>query len=368
MIPAALTTTFSPETARAWVDVDLAALVANARKVAAVSGSRLLPMVKANGYGLGAVDVARALEVVDPWGFGVASIEEGESLRFAGITRPILVVTPLVPPLIGRYIQLDLRPAVGDPAALDAWVAQGDRPFHLEIDTGMSRAGVRWNDAAALERIRSTLNMARAWEGVFTHFLDSESDANTTALQWRRFQQILDALPRRPSLVHAANSAAALQGSRYAADLVRPGIFLYGGAAGAAIPQPVASLRARVVALRCLAPGDTVGYGGSFRADRRCNIATLAIGYADGFPRSARGSQPGVRQIELNGRLVPLVARVTMDMCMVLADEAVAVGDVGTVYGGLVSLDQQADWAGTISYELLTRIGPRIHREYRHSP
>ena len=97
MIPAALTTTFSAETARAWVDVDLAALVANARKVAAVSGSRLLPMVKANGYGLGAVEVARALEVVSPWGFGVASIEEGESLRSAGITRPILVATPLIP-------------------------------------------------------------------------------------------------------------------------------------------------------------------------------------------------------------------------------------------------------------------------------
>ena len=212
------------------------------------------------------------------------------------------------------------------------------------------------------------MKTARAWEGVFTHFLDSESDADTTALQWRRFQQTLEELPRRPSLVHAANSAAALQGSRYAADLVRPGIFLYGGAAGSAIAQPVAALRARVVAFRCLEPGDTVGYGGSFRADRRCNIATLAVGYADGFPRSARGSQPGVREIELNGRLVPLVARVTMDMCMALVDEAVAVGDVGTIYGGLVSLDQQADWAGTISYELLTRIGPRVHREYRNSP
>src|SRR5215204_6820433 len=133
MIPAALTTTFSPETARAWVDVDLAALVANARKVAAVSGSRLLPMVKANGYGLGAVEVARALEAVDPWGFGVASIEEGESLRSAGITRPILVATPLGPQLIARYLALDLRPAIGDPDTLHAWTAQSERPFHLEI-------------------------------------------------------------------------------------------------------------------------------------------------------------------------------------------------------------------------------------------
>src|SRR5215217_4127244 len=109
MIPAALTITFSPETARAWVDVDLAALVANARKVAAVSGSRLLPMIKANGYGLGAVDVARALEAVDPWGFGVASNEEGDSPRSPGISLPILVGNPLGPQLIARYIELDLR-------------------------------------------------------------------------------------------------------------------------------------------------------------------------------------------------------------------------------------------------------------------
>jgi alanine racemase len=364
MIPAALTTTFSPETARAWVDVDLAALVANARKVAAVSGSRLLPMIKANGYGLGAVAVARALDAVDPWGYGIASFEEGESLRSAGVTRPLLVATPLLPQWIERYLQLDLRPAIGDPAALQAWVARTEHPFHLEIDTGMSRAGVRWDDRVALGQVAGILKTARGWEGVFTHFLDAETDDEGTALQWRRFQQVLEAFHRRPSLIHAANSAAALQGTRYAADLVRPGIFLYGGAAGREIPQPVAALRARVVAVRSLRAGDTVGYGASWRADRACVSATLSVGYADGFPRSARGSAPGLRELELNGRIVPLVARVTMDMCMVLVDGPVAVGDVGTVYGGLVSLDQQAEGAGTISYELLTRIGPRVSRRY----
>src|SRR3954454_16334872 len=102
--------TFPSETSRAWVDVDLAALAANARRVAAVSGSRLLPMVKANGYGLGAVEVARALQPLDPWGFGVASIDEAEVLRTAGITQPLLVVTPLMPQWIARYLELDLRP------------------------------------------------------------------------------------------------------------------------------------------------------------------------------------------------------------------------------------------------------------------
>src|SRR3954465_2106471 len=150
MIPAALTTTFSAETARAWVDIDLAALVANARTVAAVSGSRLLPMVKANGYGLGAVEVARALEALDPWGFGVASVDEAAVLRAAGITRPLLLVTPLMPQWIDRCLQLDVRPAIGDPAALEAWTGQTERPFHLEVDTGMSRAGIRWDDGASL--------------------------------------------------------------------------------------------------------------------------------------------------------------------------------------------------------------------------
>src|SRR3954447_1694065 len=107
--------TFPSETIRAWVDVDLAALVANARTVAAISGSRLLPMVKANGYGLGAVEVARALEVVDPWGFGVASVDEAESLRSAGITRPILVMTPFLSAEIEHYLKWDLRPSIGDP-------------------------------------------------------------------------------------------------------------------------------------------------------------------------------------------------------------------------------------------------------------
>jgi alanine racemase len=360
--------TSSSETLRAWVDVDLGALVANARKVAAVSGSRLLPMVKANGYGLGAVEVARALHSLDPWGYGVASWEEGETLRAAGITRPILVVTPLLPHWIRNCLELDLRPTIGDPAALDAWIAQSDRPFHLEIDSGMSRAGVRWNDRAALERVRTTLAAAEGWEGVFTHFLDAESDPGTTALQWNRFQQTLGSLPRRPLLVHAANSAAAMQGTMYAADLVRPGIFLYGGAAGTATPRPVAALRARVLAVRAIEAGDTVGYGATWRAERACRVATLGVGYADGIPRSVpkRDEFPG-REIELKGKLAPIVGRVTMDMCMALVDEHVAIGEVGTLYGGLVSIERQAEIADSISYELLTRLGNRVPRRYRSS-
>jgi alanine racemase len=357
--------TFSPDTQRAWVDIDLTALLANARTVAKVSRTRLLPMVKANGYGLGAVEIARALEAVEPWGYGLASFEEAESLRSADISRPLLVVTPLIPDWIPRFLELDLRPSIGDPAALQAWVSQSRRPFHLEIDTGMSRTGVRWDDRAALEAVRSALAASPGWEGVFTHFLDAECDPATTATQWSRFQQTLESLPQRPSIIHAANSAAALQGTRYAADMVRPGIYLYGGAVAEARPRPVAALRGRVVALRSLQPSDSVGYGATWRAQRECMIATLSVGYADGFPRSSADGGQRVRHIELNDKLVPIVGRVTMDMCMALVERPATLGDVGTVYGNLVSVDEQAENAGTISYELLTRLGPRVVRRYR---
>jgi alanine racemase len=359
--------TFVSETTRAWVDVDLAALVANARTVAAVSGSRLLPMVKANGYGLGAVEAARALERVDPWGFGVACVSEGEVLRAAGITRPILIFTPLLPQWIDRCLRLDLRPSVSDVQALERWIASGDRPFHLEIDTGMSRAGVRWDDRKALEGVATLLRDAPGWEGAFTHFAAAESDATATRRQWERFLEVLQAFPRRPPLVHAANSAAALQGKSFAGDIVRPGIFLYGGAVGTFEPRPVAALRARVVSVRSIAAGDSVGYGATWTADRPVTVATVSLGYADGLPRGSppQGPEEARRELELNGRVVPILGRVTMDMCMVAADGDAAPGDVATVFGGLVTLDQQAAAAGTISYELLTRIGPRIIRRYR---
>jgi alanine racemase len=327
-------------------------------------------MVKANGYGLGAVEVARALEPLDPWGFGVASVEEGATLRAAGIVRPILVVTPLVSQSIEQYLRLDLRPSIGDVPALESWIGRGGRPFHLEIDTGMSRAGVRWDDQAGLSHFATLLEKSSAWEGVFTHFLASESDQNITQRQWDRFHEALRALRRRPALIHAANSAAALRGKVFAGDLVRPGIFLYGGIAGKPHPRPVAALKGRVVAVRRIAAGDTVGYGATWRAERPVTVATISVGYADGFPRGSppEGREQFQREIELNGRLVPIVGRVTMDMCMVAAGEGVALGDVATVFGGMASLDKQAEAAGTISYELLTRLGPRVARCYRSSP
>ncbi len=357
----------SHETARAWVEIDLGALVANARAVQSACGARLLPMVKANGYGLGATAVARALEAVDPWGFGVATPEEGVSLRRSGIVRPILMASPLTNPEIDVCLAADLRPAIGDLEALRAWCARSARPFHVEIDTGMGRAGFRWDDRDTLTALRGLLEQVPGWEGLFTHFHSADSDPGSIECQWQRLEQVLAILPRRPPLVHAANSAAALRGKQYAGDMARPGIFLYGGAAGGAAPRPVARLRARVIAVRELAAGDTVSYGATWRATGTVTIATLGLGYADGFLRAAEVSGQRRRAVELGGREVPVVGRVTLDMTMVAADGPVAIGDVATVFGGSVSLDSQAAAAGTIAYELLTALGPRVPRVYRES-
>ena len=343
---------------RAWAEVNLGAVVQNARTVSRISGARLLPMVKADAYGLGAVPVARALESLDPWGFGVATPDEGAELRRAGISRPVVVFTPLSVATVDACRRDDLRPVIGDLEALAAWRGATDAPFHVEVDTGMGRAGFRAAEAAAWRD--AVAAAGPACEGIFTHFHSADEAPASVERQWARFREVLALLPARPALIHAANSAAALRGSAFAADLVRPGIFLYGGAAGGHTPEVVARLEARVVALRTVQAGESVSYGATWRAPVATRVATLGVGYADGVHRALSGR--GL--VELGGCRVRLVGRVTMDFIMVAAEGAVALGDVATLFGGLVSLDEQAALAGTISYELLTALGRRVPRRY----
>lgn len=347
---------------RAWLDVDLGALLRNARRFAELAGAPLLAMVKANAYGLGAVAVARALERVSPWGYGVATLDEGAELRRAGVARPIVVFTPLTASdRIPEFRAENLRPVIGDLDGLEAWLAAGGGPFHVEIDTGMSRAGFSWRDRDGLRGLGARLAGASQWEGVFTHFHSPESDPASVAAQMDRFRAGLGALPRRPPLVHTANSAAAGLAPAQGGDLARPGLYLYGGEAGAQRPEPVARLHARVVAVRRLEPGDTVSYGAAWTAPAATTIATLAIGYGDGVLR-ALGNRGAV---ELGDRIVPIVGRVTMDMLMVDAgDQRVRIGDAAIVFGGRVSLDDQARRAGTNAYELLTAVSGRVPRRY----
>lgn len=345
---------------RAWVDVDLAALVRNARRVSAGSDARLLPMVKANGYGLGAVPVARALETLDPWGYGVATPGEGRELRAAGIRRPILVCTPCPPGWIPAMLAAELTPLLVESSTVEAWLAQaGGRPFHVGVDTGMARGGFRARQREDCSALRRLLGGAAGYEGICTHFCSADERPEASATQWDEFQLAVDAIGR-PPLVHAANSAAALRDSRFAADLVRPGIFLYGGLAGGQVPEPVARFRARVVAVEDLLAGDSVSYGATWHAIGPVRIAVVGVGYADGLPRAASS----VGMVELNGARAPIRGRITMDMTMIEAAAGTRPDDVVTIFGGLVTLDEQAALAGAVSYELLTGLGPRVERRY----
>jgi alanine racemase len=348
-------------TARAWVDVDLGAVVHNAQSFAAATGAPLLPMLKANGYGLGAVAIGQALAAVNPWGFGVATVDEAAELRDAGIVRPIVIFTPLVPAAAATTAALGARPSIGDLAALQAWRDSSSGPYHLEIDTGMGRSGLAWDDADTLTAVRNLIGDGAAWEGIFTMFHSAEHDAEATAEQWRRLQVAITTLRARPPLVHAAASAAGRYGADYAGNLTRPGIHLYGGSGSGIAALPVAALRARVVASHRVSSGMTVSYGATWRATRESTVATLAIGYADGVPRSL--SNVGV--VEVHGETTPIVGRVTMDHTMIdVGNLPIAIGDVATIFGGSVALDEQATRAGTISYELLTALGPRLPRRY----
>lgn len=359
-----MSTTASAAERRAWVEIDLGAVVANARAVARATGARLLPVVKANAYGLGAVAVARALEAVDPWGYAVATAAEGAELRGAGITRPIVVLTPAAPVDFPDLTAHGLRPVFDDAAAARAWGGAG--PFHVEIDTGMGRSGFRWD---AVADVRAVLDTPRL-EGAFTQLHSADRRDQSADQQLERFQQVLAALPRRPALCHVANSAAALRDRRYAFDVVRPGIFLYGGAPGDGMEAgaPVVALRARVVSVRRVRAGDTVSYGARWTAPRATTVATLAVGYADG-PRRALGLTGGAYAL-LGGRRCPVAGVVTMDFTMVDAGDApVSVGDVGTLLGTAdgetITLDQFAGWSGELPHAVLTSLGTRPPRVYK---
>ncbi|HEX6059090.1 MAG TPA: alanine racemase [Gemmatimonadaceae bacterium] len=357
----------SQYTSRAWVEVDLGALQRNGQAIAARAGVPLLPMVKADGYGLGAAAAVRALEPLAPWGYGVATIEEGRALRDAGVERPIVVFTPLLADDHAAARVASLVPALGDRESIERWQADGGGAWHLAIDTGMTRSGVRWSDVGALD----ALLRAHPPEGAFTHFHSAERNDGSMAAQEGRFRTALASLPARPRLVHAENSAAVARRAPSPWDLVRPGVFLYGvgsGPGAAIAPDPVAHVRARVVAVHDIADGETVSYEAAYRAVGPRRIATLAIGYADGYRRalSNRGSAL------LGGRRVPVAGVVTMDMTMLdVTGVMCAPGDVATLVGrdaaDELPIEEVARTGDLSPYELLTGLRQRLTRVYREA-
>src|SRR2546423_7443681 len=315
--------------ARARIEIDLGALQRNGAAVARRAGVPLLPMVKADAYGLGAEAAIRALDGLNPWGYGVATVREGEELRRFGVKRPVVVFTPLLPQDHAPARAARLTPTLGFADEIQGWKKTGASAWHLSIDTGMSRAGIPWREMRSITHLIETFPP----EGAFTHFHSAELDDGTLEEQETRFREGIATLPSRPRLRRTANSAAIARRGRSAWDLVRPGIFLYGVGSGrrAAIqPEPVGNLRAPIVEIRDLEAGDTVSYGATLRVERPARIATLAVGYADGYPRSLseRGS------VLVGGTVAPVAGTVTMDMTMIdVTTLRCEPGDVATLIG-----------------------------------
>jgi alanine racemase len=341
-------------------------------------------MVKADAYGLGVERVVRALADVParggPWGFGIATVGEGEVLRRLGWAGRVLVTAPAAPGELRRAGEANLTLCISTLDTLQAWadlaVKLGrELGFHTEVDTGMGRAGFAWQQASEWGRAVARLAEGRLrWEGCFTHFHSAdEQQRSPTEEQWERFRQALAALPpsHEPRVVHCANSAATLRFGGFAAEgcqVVRPGIYLYGGRAGPDTePSPVVSLRARLVLARDMAEGSTVGYGATYHATRPERWGTVAIGYGDGVPRALAS---GGGEVLVCGRRVPIIGRISMDMLTVdLTSVPQALpGEVVTLIGSdgedEITLDQVAGRCDTISYEILTGLTPRLPRVY----
>lgn len=332
-------------------------------------------MVKANAYGLGMGETVRALESLDPWGYGVAAVSEGVSLRMMGMEKPIIVCSPLPPESYSAAVEAGLTVSISDLPGLarlrEAAASEGRAGrFHLEIDTGMGRAGLDWHRVQDWgPAVEGLLGPELRWEGAFTHFHSADgAEPAPTVQQWERLHDTVKKLGSRPEdlLVHACNSPGALRLPAFGGAAVRPGIFLYGGIAGEGLepPCPVASIRARIVYLKEAEPGTTVGYGATYTAQGHERWASAGIGYGDGLPRllGNRG------QALVNGQRVPIIGRISMDVTVlnITGIPEVEVGDevtfVGRDQGGEILLEEVAGLAETINYEVLTGLTQRLPR------
>jgi alanine racemase len=358
--------------------VDLDAVAANTELMVERAGpARLCAVVKADGYGHGAVPVARtALTHGADW-LAVALVEEAAVLRGAGVEAPILLLSEPAPGSMPEVVGLDLRPTVYTEAGLEELAAAKGRAVHLKVDTGMNRVGVQPDDAVPLAR--RVVEAGLELEGVWTHLAVADDPEDPfTDRQVGRFGSViadLRAAGIQPGMTHVANSAATLAHPAARADMVRVGIALYGVA-----PSPrldaAASLRAamtlssEVSFVKRVAAGERISYGLTHRFARDATVATIPIGYADGVPRrlAATGGE-----VLVGGSRRRIVGVVTMDQLMVdCGDDPVARGDEAVLLGPQgeerVTAGEWAERLGTIGYEIVCGIGPRVPRVHIGGP
>jgi alanine racemase len=364
-----------------WVEVDLNQLESNFLALRGLLPHRvkIMVVIKADAYGHGAAPVALRLQQLGTDALAVAIVEEALVLRKAGVNCPLLLLNGFWPGQEDEVVQHQLTPVVFRPDLLDqleraAARAERQVAYHLEVNTGISRLGVEWEEAAALVARHARSAWTRC-EGVFTHFSVAENiQDGSTETQLERFARFLSTASEggwQPPWRHAANSAGILNFRQSWMDGVRPGLLVY-GVNPLPIPQsllelaPVLSFKTQVMQVRTVQGGCSVGYGNSFTASRDSRIATLSVGYADGLMRAL--SNCGY--VLIRGQRLPIVGKISMDLTLVDATDAdtVEVGDETVLIGKQghqeIRVEELAGLVQSIPYEILTRIGARVPRVY----
>jgi alanine racemase len=367
----------------AWVEINLDAARQNIERIRAAipPGVAILFVVKADAYGHGAVRLSRLAEECDLSILGVATLDEGRELRRAGIALPILVLSPVLPQELDGVIENNLAVTSSSFEFADAASAAARRRgatcvMHVEVDTGMGRAGIA--EAEAIETIKrmSALPGVRL-EGIFTHFPVSDSDLAFTRDQIDSFKSIVDRLSVAGIVfryVHCANSAAILNFPSSHFNLIRPGLLVYGHAPSALLREridvePVMSFKARLVLVRDMPAGASVSYGRTYVTQQPIRMGVVPVGYGHGL--SHRLSNMG--HFLFRGSRVPIIGRVTMDMTMLdlSAFPDAQVGEEVVIFGrqgeGVITADDIALWDETLNYEVFCRISKRVPRLYLRS-
>ena len=365
----------------AWVEIDLGLLAGNFRILRSElpPSVRLLYVAKDNAYGLGAVAASRVALREGVEFLAVYTLGEAEELRVAGIEAPILLLGERLPEEVAAVLELNVEPCVGTREVARCLAEAGRHrgraiPVHLKINTGMNRFGFSWRASSAWIPELTGLQ-GLEWAGVLSHFAQSdEADKAFARVQLTRFENCLAELRAnglQPRLIHHCNSGGFLDLPEAHFDVVRVGLLAQGVFPSQACRRladlrPVLSVKSRVVAFQELEPGDTVGYGMRWRAERRSRVGVVPLGYGDGYPRLRNAGEVLVR-----GRRLPLVGGVTMDALMVnltdwpgveLGEEVVVLGRQGEEE---ITAHELAAWKGSVSYDILTGWRARLPRVYR---
>lgn len=368
---------------RTWAEISLGNIRHNFLNMRAQlpEGCRFLGVVKADAYGHGAARVAAMLEREGCDYLAVACIDEAAKLRACGITLPILILGPSPAECAVRLAELRITQAVGDIQTAREYsrLLEGTGltlKVHMKLETGMGRTGFRAGDDNAFEEIKQAVSLPNLiYEGVFTHFaVSDEFGDGFTDVQFGRFMDTIARIERetghRFEIRHCTNSGAMINYEKVYLDMVRPGIALYGcypaAEHGKIDLRPAMQLRSRIAVITEHKAGDSISYGRTFIAQRDMRIAVLPVGYADGLHRLLSGKL----EVLINGKRCKQVGRICMDMCMVDVTGVpdVKAGDIATVFGHdggeFIPVEELAEKCGTISYELLCAVSPRVPRVY----